>query len=259
MTDANQSPGLRGWTVLCLRPRVDQRAAARAVHARGAHALALPGLRLVAAADVARARDALAAALACGDVVFTSPAAVRFAGRLLPLSDMRKRMFAVGSGTAAALRLRGVVAAQPPASAMHSDGLLALPELVDGTGAVGLVTAPGGRDVISTTLQARGRSVVTAHVYRRLPPRLRREEVDALRTSDAPRAVLVTSAQALQYVLDGLDDGARDILLASTAIVSSARLHATAHDAGFADVLQARSPTVDAMLDALAEASPPRA
>lgn len=259
MTDANQSPGLRGWTVVCLRPRADQRAVARAVQARGGQTLALPGLRLVPAADVALARDALAAALACADVVFTSPAAVRFAGRLLPLSDMRKRMFAVGSGTAAALRVRGVVAAQPPASAMHSDGLLALPGLADGAGAVGVVTAPGGRDVISSTLQARGRTLVTAHVYRRLPPRLRREEVDALRTSSAPRAVLVTSAQALQYVLDGLDDAARDILLASTAIVSSPRLHAIACDAGFADVVQAASPTVDAMLDALAAASPPRA
>lgn len=249
---ANQSSDLAGWTVVCLRPRADQRAVAAAVRARGATALALPGLRLIGPADVAQARDALGAALACGDVVFTSPAAVRFAGRLLPLQDMRKRMFAVGAGTAAALRARGLDALQPPASAMHSDGLLALPALAGGDAAVGLVTAPGGRDVIASTLRARGRDVVVAHVYRRLPPRLRADEVDALIASAAPRAVLVSSAEALRNLLDALDAQARATMLASLAVTSSARLADIARDASFHRILDASSPRIDTMLDALA-------
>lgn len=253
---ANQSSDLAGWTVVCLRPRADQRAAAAAVQARGAVALALPGLRLVGAVDGAQARADLAAALACADVVFTSPAAVRFAGRLLPLPDMRKRMFAVGSGTAAALRARGVEALQPARSAMRSEGLLALPGLADGIGPVGLVTAPGGREVIASTLRERGREVVVAHVYRRLPPILRSEEVDALVASHTPRAVLISSAEAVRYLIEALPIGARGALLASTAIVSSVRLAQVAHDAGFARVITSPSPTVHAMLDTLAEASP---
>ncbi|MBB5207453.1 uroporphyrinogen-III synthase [Chiayiivirga flava] len=243
---------LHGWAVVCLRPRADQRAAAAAVRAFGARPLALPGLRLERAPEPQAARAALAAALDCDDAVFTSPAAVRFAARVLPLSDMRKRMFAVGSGTAAALRAHGLDAKQPPPDAMHGDGVLALPELAAGTGPVGIVTAPGGRDAIPATLRARGRAVRVAEVYRRLPPRWRRAEVAALVGSTPPRAVLVTSAQALRYVLDALPTPARATLLASVAVVSSDRLRAIASDAGFAHVLRAPSPTIDALLAALA-------
>lgn len=248
---AAMSTDLRGWSVVCLRPRADQRAAATAVRACGAVPLALPGVRLVGAADALQARAALAAALACGDVVFTSPAAVRFAARVLPLPDMRKRMFAVGSGTAGALRALGIDTTQPPPDAMHSEGLLALPALAAGSGAVGLVTAPGGRDAIATALRERGRDVVVAHVYRRLPPRLREAEVAALLARASPRAVLVTSAQALRHVLDALPVAARAALLASVAVVSSDRLHAVASDAGFDAVLRAPSPAIDALLAAL--------
>ncbi|MFX9532994.1 uroporphyrinogen-III synthase, partial [Acinetobacter baumannii] len=53
---------------------------------------------------------------------------------------------------------------------MDSEGLLALPELRDVRGiAVGLVTAPGGRDAIAPALRARGAQVRRADVYRRLP------------------------------------------------------------------------------------------
>lgn len=239
---------LAGWTVVCLRPRADQGAAGRAVAARGGTALALPGLRLVAMRDGAAAREALQAALACEATVFTSPAAVRFAARLARLPP--RAAFAIGAGSAAALRRHGVVALQPDADAMHAEGLLALPALASAA-RVGLVTAPGGRDVIAPALQARAKAVVLAHVYRRRPPRWRDDEIAALEASASPRAVLVSSAEALAHVLAQLPASARTRLLDAHAIASSERLHAIAREAGFARVSRAASPMLDAMLDAI--------
>ena len=250
MTEAAVFPYLAGWTVVSLRPASQQAAAARAIAARGAVALALPGVALQANPDAGRALDA---ALACRRVVFTSPAAVEFADALRPLRSSRARVaIAVGSGTARALAGRGIDALQPPPDAMRSEGVLALPELVQGDDAVGLVTAPGGRDAIAPALRARGVPVVVAAVYRRFAPARSAAAIEALLCAPAPRAVLVSSGEALAYVLAELPAAARARLRDSTAVASSARLVRVARAAGFAVTLAAASPTLDALLDALA-------
>ena len=250
MTEAEVFPYLAGWTVLSLRPASQQAAVARAIAARGGNSLALPGIALEA---MPGARPALQAALACRRVIFTSPAAVEFADALLPLSSARIDVaLAVGSGTARALAARGVVAVQPPSDAMRSEGVLALRELAEGDDAVGLVTAPGGRDVIAPALRARGVPVSVAAVYRRVAPAWNAEAIDALVASRPPRAVLLTSGEALEHVLAALPAAARTPLLASVAVASSERLAQAARAAGFEHTLVAASPVTDALLDALA-------
>ena len=253
MSDTDVSSSLRGWSVVCLRPREDQAATARVIAARGAVPIALPGLRLAPSEDIEAATAQLLRALRCDAVVFTSPAAVRFAAMLLPLAPARGHdVFAVGAGTAQALALHGVSAVHPDADAMHSEGLLALPAFAAKRGAIGLVTAPGGRGVLLRMLSERGIGVSVANVYRRLPPPIETGDLEALLASRAPRAVLVTSAEALRFVIEALPAPARLRLLDAVAVVSSARLAEVAREAGFAAVLQAPSPESGRLLDVLA-------
>jgi uroporphyrinogen-III synthase len=257
MSGAHVSPYLAVWTVISLRPVPQQASMRRAIAARGAHALALPALRLGPMADATAARRALRAALSCPRVLFTSPAAVSHAAALAPLTcGARQRMFAVGRGTARALARHGVVATHPAEHAMRSEGLLALPDFAPGSftrehAAVGLVTAPGGRGLLAHALRARGAQLHVAEVYRRLPPRFDRRHRDALLASSAPRALLLTSGEALDNVLAGLPPEALVPLRDSLVVASSARLAQQARDSGFARTLEAGAPTAQALLDAL--------
>lgn len=244
------SEGLAGWSVLCLRPSTQQAAVRRAVRARGGVHVALPGLGLVPMPDQAAAGAALVQALAAVAVVFTSPAAVSFAARLRPLQT-RAVVFAVGAGTARALARHGIQARYPAADAMHSEGLLALPQWQGLHGRVGVVTAPGGRGVIVSELARRGFELCVAEVYRRVPPRLDARHHAALAASTSPRAVLVSSGEALDAVRAALPPPLQARFLDALAVCSSTRLLAQARQAGFAQVLQAPAATVAAMLDAL--------
>jgi uroporphyrinogen-III synthase len=248
---------LDGWTVVSLRPSSQQAAMRRAIAARGAVPLALPALRLAAMPDAAAATQALRIALGSSTLVFTSPAAVRFADRLSPLRGTRAlRIGAVGRGTARALARHGLRAIHPGEHAMRSEGLLALPEfsaaaIAQAGGDVGLVTAPGGRGLILHALRARGARVRIAEVYRRLPPRFDRRHADALRASAAPRALLLTSAEALTYALERLPADALACLRAALVVASSERLARLAREHGFAAAIEAGAPTPQALLDAL--------
>ena len=244
---------LPGWSIVCLRPSPQQAAVRHAVQARGACHVALPGLRLAPMPDDLRARIELQCALRCEAVVFTSPAAVAFAARLLPLSELVAAwVFAVGEGTRRALARQGVEAIAPPPDAMHSEGVLALPQWRGIAAPVGLVTAPGGRGTIAAGLAQRGLEVLRAEVYHRLPPRLDARHLRALALAPAPRAVLLSSGEALDAVIGALPAGLLPVLLHATAVASSPRLAAMARSAGFAAVVEASAPTTARMLDALA-------
>src|SRR5690606_6418263 len=141
----------------------------RAAAAHGARVLALSPWRIEARDDAAT-RAALRDALSADAVAFTSPAAVRAAAALRALRPRRGQAWlAVGAGTAMAVRRAGAAGGAPRAR-MDSEGLLALPGLRDVRGkAIGLVTAPGGRGVIATTLARRGARILRADVYARVP------------------------------------------------------------------------------------------
>lgn len=231
---------LAGTHVAITRP-VGAGSALRArVRALGGTAIPLPGSSLRAADDPRSARAALRDALGSDAVVFTSPAAVRFARRLLPLRT-RAVVIAPGTGTAAALRRVSDLEASIPARA-DSEGVLALPELQRVRGKrVGLVGAPGGRGLLEGALEKRGAHIAHAHVYRRVPARLDRRHIQALLRAPAPPYVPLSSSEALRNLLAALPAGAIPALLAGTAIASSERLLRSARQAGFAEVLRAES------------------
>ncbi|TAN03761.1 MAG: uroporphyrinogen-III synthase [Rhodanobacteraceae bacterium] len=239
---------LAGTRIAITRPAGTGRALARRVRALGGTPLLLPGSSLCASPDTKAARAALRIALACDVVIFTSPAAVRFARRLANLR-CRAQVLAPGTGTQRALQRVGCKKVTAPARE-DSEGILALPILHEVRGKrVGIVGATGGRGLLDAELKARGAHAVHAFVYRRLPARLDRRHADALRHDmHEPLYVLLSSAEALANVLAALPADARHALLAGIAVASSARLASVAHDAGFARVLRADSAHANAML-----------
>ena len=244
---------LAGTRVAITRP-VGQGYGMRArVRALGGIVLSLPGSSLGAPENAKLARAQLQAALGCGIVIFTSPAAVRFARRLHPLRTSAA-LPAPGAATAAALRRAGLRGAIPPARA-DSEGLLALPILQRVRGrSIAVVGAPGGRGLLQRELAARGAAVIEAHVYRRMPARLDRRHAQALLRGRGTLFVPLSSTEALRNLLHGLPEDARCALLAGTAIASSARLLRAARAAGFARARRAASAHDDDLLAAIVAA-----
>ena len=240
------------WFLVSLRARGDQRSLRRAAARHGGGLLALPPWKLQPRNDPA-SRQRLAAVLQAPVLVFTSPAAVRAAAALQPLQPQPgQHWLAVGAGSAAALRRAGVAAVQAP-SRMDSEGLLALPALADAR-LVGLVTAPGGRGMLTPALEARGTTVMRADVYERVPLALDDADIERLLTLHAPAVLALSSGEALQRVLAQLPAAAAAILRGTTAIAASERLAELARASGWERVVVAGSPRPAALALAAAQA-----
>lgn len=242
------------WYVISLRPQGQHAGLRRAAHRHGATLLALSPWRLRALDDPAT-RDGLRRTLQAEYVLFTSPAAVRFAHRLQPLMARPGQVWlAVGSGTAAALRRAGIADARAPAR-MDSEGLLALPELqrIRG-GEIGLVTAPEGRDLLAAALAERGARLLRTDVYRRESIALAPRALERLRGMSAPACLLLSSGGALAQVLERLPAELVPRLREATVVAASARLMRLARDTGFRDAVQAAGPRPVQMLSVAEDA-----
>ncbi|SEJ18490.1 uroporphyrinogen-III synthase [Frateuria terrea] len=227
--------------IVITRPAGTAAAFARQVRARGGVPLLLPGLALRPSEDAGQARAQLREALRADPLLlFTSPAAVRFAAALAPLRT-RATVLAVGQGTAAALRRHGL-AVQVPTRQQDSEGLLDLPALRDVRGrGVALIGAPGGRGLLQQRLLDGGARLREVWVYRRAAPRLDRRHAEAVRQLRRSARVLLSSAQALANLHGTLPPEAWSRLSAAVAVASSERLEAAAREAGFRHVRRAVS------------------
>lgn len=240
------------WYVISLRPRGEHAALRRAAARRGAGLIALSPWALRDRDDDAT-RAALRTALAAPRVVVTSPAAVRAAARLQPLrARPGQAWFAVGAGSAAALRRAGIQEVFAP-TRMDSEGLLALPGLQQRDGStLGLVTAPGGRGALTPALQARGARVLRADVYERVPVAPSPRAVAALQGLTLPAVLALSSFDALQRVLASLPADAVARLRAATVVAASERLAGLARAHGFTgEILIAGGPRPRDLLAAL--------
>lgn len=249
-------PATPSWYVISLRPRGQHTALRRAAARHGAGLIALSPWRLRLRDDAA-ARAGLKSALAASRIVFTSPAAVRAARALQAFRPRRGQAWcAVGAGTAAALRRAGVVGVHAPAR-MDSEGLLSLPALQDVSGHdVGLVTAPGGRGEIAPALLARGARVLRADVYVRESVALSTRALQRLRDADAPLVLALSSADALQRVLEAAPDDLAAKLRGARVAAASERLRALAQGHGFKHIVVAHSPRPADLVAAAAQALP---
>lgn len=241
---------LNGAGVVITRPVGNGAALGRRVSALGGRPLLLPGLALRAVDDVPFAVDALRAALHGDVLIFTSPAAVRFASRLLRLHTQATVM-AVGSGTARALARCGIGEVLVPSTRSTSEGLLEHPRLADVHGQrIALIGAHGGRDLLASELRDRGARVREVYVYRREPARLNRRHTDAVAALPADSYVLLSSVETLHHLRRALEGPAWVRLCRCVAVVSSERVAKAARESGFAEIRHAASAFPDDLLAA---------
>lgn len=243
------APTLAGCVVVITRPAGTGSALARRVRRLGGEPLLLPGLSLRAVDNPADAARALRAALGDDLLIFTSPAAVRFAARLAPLRSAAL-VLAVGQGTARALVRQGL-RALAPRQRQDSEGLLEHAALEDLHGRhVALIGAPGGRGVLRAELAARGAHLREVHVYRRVAPRWQRRQLAEISQLPDDARVLLSSAEALDNLRQGLPADTMARLCAGVAVVSSERLAEAARGAGFKQVRVAASALSENLLAA---------
>lgn len=243
---------LAGASVIVTRPSGTAAALRRRVRALGGNAVSLPGISLRAAQDGARVRKQLRAAQSADIVIFTSPAAVRFAYALLPNLRLRQttQICVPGSGSARALRRHGVKNVIHPAERRDSEGLLDLPLFARlRNHRVSVIGAPGGRELLPRELRARGAHVELVDAYERARPRLDRRHLRALETAPTPLISLFSSADALTNLHAVLSPALFAHLVANDCVVSSARIAEIAHTLGFSRVHVAASAEPAALLD----------
>ena len=244
---------LAGACVIVTRQGSAAQSMRRRIQALGGGVIGLPGFGLRSVRDAAQARRVLRSARDADLVVFSSPAAVQFAWRLLPgLRFPRStRVFAAGSGSARALRRHGIAQAIVPADRQDSEGLLDLPELRSvRRRRVALIGAPGGRELLSRELHRRGARVEFVAVYERTLPRLNRRHFAALERAQAPLISLFSSADALTNLHALLPPPLFARLTANDCVTSSARVADVAHTLGFVRAHTAESAAPAALLAA---------
>ena len=145
----------------------------------------------------------------------------------------------VGPGTARVLRELGVRHILQPETQFDSEGLLALPYFAPDQcqgGAFALIRGEGGRDLMASTLRARGASVDEASVYQRSLGTQAVDAVAQLCLHDRPSAMIITSSESLDRFMQAaslaLAQAVRDVQM----IVPHARIAQTARSLGFSKV-----------------------
>lgn len=217
---------LAGRTIVVTRPREQAGPLCDGIVAAGGTAVAFPLLEIVELPD----DPAFAAALAVLDTaalaIFISPNAVAFgvprvlARRTWPTG---LAVAAVGQGTAKVLHDQGFSRVIVPVSGFDSEALLACPELstaaLNGKTVV-LFKGEGGRDLLASTLGARGAKVLPAPCYRRLPPAGDVAQLLTLYADGELSALVVSSSEAVRH-LGALVPSRHRGLLENTAIFCS--------------------------------------
>lgn len=188
-------------------------------------------------------------------VIAVSIAAVTCLETQMDLMQLQMPLFAVGRSTAAALQRACGRIVYAPAD-QRSEGLLAMPELLDVTGKhVVIVRGNAGRELIKQGLVARGARVSYVQSYKRVPLPL-----DGQRLSDQWRqqqiqCIVVTSNEILSLLFQSLPETAHEWLRQRFWVLISPRMQETAISFGIAptQIMQADSANDQALLDAICQ------
>jgi uroporphyrinogen III methyltransferase/synthase len=257
---------LFGKRVLITRAEAQAAGTARAVRRRGAEAVEIPTIELVAPPDPARVERAVTELGGYDVVAFTSENGVAWFWRTLEAAGRdaralgRAKVAAVGPGTAAALTVRGVradVVAREFRGEGLAEAILANAELAIREGRPRRALLPRAlvaRQVLPETLRAHGFEVDVVPVYEtRAASGARRDELRALLEERRLDVVMLTASSTADNLCDLLGVDAAE-LLARTVVASIGPItSATAQKRGLRVDVTAPVHTIAGLLAALEE------
>ena len=246
---SSDAQALAGWTVVITRPRDSSAPLVQGLRRHGAQVLHLPAQEIEPNPHFDWTA-AMATFSQIDEWIFTSPSATRHAQSLLDRGLPNSHVFAVGSATARTLARHGVDAVAPDRH-HNSEALLEQRGLIDVEGRhIAIVTAPGGRGLIATTLRERGAKVVEWPVYRRRTVRWSQRQLDALTSASDPLLTIISSAEALGTIATALSPALWQRLRDGRWLASSSRLEALLRQHGANRIDLAASALVSDLLKA---------
>jgi uroporphyrinogen-III synthase len=228
---------LAGRGILITRPARQAGAFAEKIAAIGGAPLIFPAIAILPPADPAALARIHAVLSSYDFAVFVSANAVeygvpepsRWPSSLIP--------FAPGPGTAEALAAIGIAGARFPVTTFDSEGLLALPELADVRGKrVIIFRGDGGRELLGSTLEARGAQVDYVSCYRRAVPEGGASGLVGAFREGRVDAVTITSSEGLDNLWSLVDGATRAAWSARPTFTAHPRIAAHARTLGLAVV-----------------------
>lgn len=213
---------LDGVGVLVTRPRHQAGDLTDEIEARGGTVIAFPVIEIVARdeadvlADVAQLKDPAI-------TIFISRNAVEHG---LPYAN--GQLAAIGPTTAEAIHKAGARVDICPSSGFDTEHLLAEPALDDIAGkTIRIIRGDGGRELLASSLEARGAHVDYVVAYRRKMPAYTSKELDSLERrwrAGELSAVVVMSVQSLEFLGALLPGWCREQLNRTPLVTSAARV-----------------------------------
>lgn len=213
---------LDGVGVLVTRPRHQAGDLTDEIEARGGTVIAFPVIEIVARdeadvlADVAQLKDPAI-------TIFISRNAVDHG---LPYAN--GQLAAIGPTTAEAIHKAGARVDICPSSGFDTEHLLAEPALDDIAGkTIRIIRGDGGRELLASSLEARGAHVDYVAAYRRKMAAYSSKELDSLEQrwrAGELSAVVVMSVQSLEFLGALLPGWCREQLNRTPLVTSAARV-----------------------------------
>lgn len=248
---------IRGYTVLVTRPLNQSEELCRLIESAGGRAVHYPVIELRPNTVTGLKSRLLTALRESHIAIFVSRNAVRFCERMLPdafnmLTDLT--VLAVGSGTRQELLERGI------AEVFYTDigtseSLLALAPLQPGAirgKQIVIIQGVDGRGMLQEAFGQCGAKVCCVEVYRRTKPDIDPDVLKNIWQETPPDAIVVTSAEGLQNLIDMTDPADRNRLFHIPLAVISSRLQAIALSLGFTITPQvAATASDDGLMQAL--------
>jgi uroporphyrinogen III methyltransferase/synthase len=242
---------LHGRRVVVTRGRAQASGLGRTLSALGADVVEVPAIRIeprIGSDDVRRAVDDIYSyALVC----LTSPNGVRLLFEALAAAGRDARALAnatvaaIGPGTAAALRERGVIADVVPERSVAEALVEALADVEVEGRPVLVARAAGARDVLPDALRERGAELDVVALYETVAERPGEDEVDAAREADY--LTFTSSSTVRNFVAAVGDSLPRDARVVSIGPVTSA----AARDAGLEVDVEAQRHDIEGLVAAL--------
>jgi uroporphyrinogen-III synthase len=251
---------LASRTVVVTRPAGQADAQIDRLRTLGARVVHVPLVAIEPPSDPERARATLERLDELHLAIFVSANAVSGALALLRPGvglPAGLRVAAVGKATAAALRAHAITVDHVPEGRFDSESLLALDALqaasVSGRRVL-IVRGEGGRETLAEGLRVRGALVEYAEVYQRVKPVVDVAALEAEGRAGRIDALLITSGEALAYLLELVPPSPGSWMARAVLVVPSERVREYARRLGYPGAaVVARDASDRGLVDALRE------